>query len=531
MDDTTIMPGRGGQTPARGAPARTLLLLSVGLALLLVGAGAILVSSSFDAEQTSKVLGNPTNAPVNEGAAKASDISAHNSPSLARNPRDPANLVVADRIDTPRFSCALHISNNGGASWSQTPVPAPSGEKLCYSPDVSFAADGVLYLSFVTLRGRANAPNAGWLATSTDKGETFSDPVKVLKKRLPFQVRLATDPSEPQRLYVTWLQASEVGLYRFSEPGNPINAMRSDDGGVTWEEPTQVSSPERQRVIAPTPVVGPEGELNVLYLDIGEDVLDYEGAHQGLGGPPDEGPWQLVLARSTDRGATWKESLVEERLVPSERFIVFTPPSPSLAVDQDDGRVYAGYYDQRLGDQDAWVWSSSNGSGDWGAPTRVNDTPEHDETSQYLPKVSVAPDGRLDVIYYDRRADSSDVKNEVSLQSSTDDGKSFGPRVRLSSEAFSSKIGFGSERDLPDLGSRLGLLSTDSRAFAVWTDTRAGTLASNKQDLARAVVAFSDPPRLSKGVEYLLRFGGIALALLGLVLLVLAVLHSRRATA
>lgn len=110
-------------------------------------------------------------------------------------------------------------------------------------------------------------------------------------------------------------------------------------------------------MIAPSPVVGPKGELDVLYLDIGDDVLDYEGAHEGSGGPPDRGPWQLVLARSTDRGSTWKKSLVEKRLVPSERFIVFTLPFPSLAVDQDSGRVYAGFHDQRLGDQDVWVWS------------------------------------------------------------------------------------------------------------------------------------------------------------------------------
>lgn len=126
-------------------------------------------------------------------------------------------------------------------SWPQRHQKT-SAERLCYAPDVAFGADGTLYLSFVTLRGRANAPNAVWLVKSTDKGETFSKPVKVLRKRLPFQVRLATDPSEPKRLYMTWLQASEVGLYRFSEPGNPINAIRSDDGGKTWKAPTQVSS-------------------------------------------------------------------------------------------------------------------------------------------------------------------------------------------------------------------------------------------------------------------------------------------------
>ena len=41
---------------------------------------------------------------------------------------------------------------------------------------------------------------------------------------------------------------------------------------------------------------------------------------------------------------------------------------------------------------------------------------------------------------------------------------------------------------MPDLGSRLALSSDDGRALALWTDARAGTVASNKQDLAGAVV-------------------------------------------
>jgi hypothetical protein len=131
----------------------------------------------------------------------------------------------------------------------------------------------------------------------------------------------------------------------------------------------------------------------------------------------------------------------------------------------------------------------------------------------------VAPDGRVDVVYYDRRADRRNVMNEVSFQYSTDAGKKFAERIRLSDRPFSSRVGFGSDRGLPDLGSRLGVLSTDKRALAVWTDTRAGTRRTGKQDLAERVVAFNDPPRLSSGVENLLRIGGIIMGLVGLLLL------------
>jgi len=493
--------------------------------LPLLGLGAILVSTSFDESPSAERLGR--NLPVNAGAPDPVDISANNSPTLVRNPGNSGNVVVVNRIDSPRFGCALHVSFDGGARWKQTPLPAPPGERVCYAPDAAFAADGTLHLSFVTLRGRANAPNAVWTASSKDGGKTISRPQKVLGK-LAFQVRLTADPARAKRVYMTWVQASEVGLFKFTEPGNPIQVARSDDAGASWSEPVRVSTPSRVRVVAPAPAVGPGGEMYVLYLDLGEDLLDYAGAHGGKGGPPHQGPWKLLIAQSRDGGEKWTESMVEDRLVPSERFIVFTPPFPSLALDLASGRIYAGFHDGRLGDQDVWVWSGDRDAKRWEAPTRVNDTPRGDKTSQSLPKLAVAPNGRLDVLYYDRRSDRRDITTEVSLQSSHDGGESFSKRVPVSDRRFSSRIGYGSERDLPDLGSRSGLVSTKSRALAVWTDTRGGTPSSGKQDLARGVVAYSDPPRLSQGVKYALRVAGIALILAGLGVLAMRLLRGNR---
>jgi hypothetical protein len=174
------------------------------------------------------------------------------------------------------------------------------------------------------------------------------------------------------------------------------------------------------------------------------------------------------------------------------------------------------------------LWSLPSEGSEWSGPVRVNDTPKGDDTAQYLPKLSVAPDGRLDVLYYDRRADRTNVLNEVSLQASFDEGKTFMPRVKVSDRAFSSRIGFGLERGLPDLGSRLGLLSTDTRAYAVWTDTRGGSVRTAKQDIARGVVGFNDPPRLSSGLETALRIGGVVLILLGGAVGAWAVAQRRR---
>ncbi len=228
-----------------------------------------------------------------------------------------------------------------------------------------------------------------------------------------------------------------------------------------------------------------------------------------------------MLARSRDRGATWVESVAGDDLVPIQRFIVFLAQFPTVAVD-GEGRVYASFHSATLGDPDVWLWTLDPGASSWNGPVRVNDTERRDGTSQYLPKLAVAPDGRLDVMYYDRRSDPENLRNHVSLQSSFDHGESFTDAVRLTSQASDSRIGFGAKEGLPDLGSRLGLLSTNRAALGLWTDTRAGVPETQKQDLAAAAVAITPPDGLSDSTEGVLRFGGIAMCLAGVALLVLA---------
>ena len=264
------------------------------------------------------------------------------------------------------------------------------------------------------------------------------------------------------------------------------------------------------------------------YLDLLDDRLDYAGAHEGRGGEPYPGPWALVLARSTDQGATWLETVVDGDLVPTERFVVFLPPTPSLAVDPASGRLHIAFTDGRLGDADVELWTSSDGGKSFGDPVRVNDTPEGDGKAQYLPRVDVAPGGRLDVVYFDRRNDPENAKNEVSLQSSFDHGRTFTTQIVLTDQPFSSKVGPGGERELPDLGNRMALVSTERLALAVWTDTRAGTVLTQKQDLASAVI---EAPRPASTPYGWLRYVGAALVALGLASIGLGLLSRRSARA
>jgi hypothetical protein len=501
-------------------------LAVAGIALVL--AGVALAAASWILAAGKPAWRHADEREVSEGAGDVADISAHNSPTLARNPRAPEQLAVSSRIDSPRFSCALHVSSDGGEGWRRTAVPIPSGEeRKCYAPDVAFGADGTLHLVYVTLRGAGNVPNAVWVSSSRDGGRTLDRPVRVSGPRA-FQVRIAADPARPGRLYAAWLQAREVGPLRFTDAGNPIVVARSDDGGRTWGRPTRVNAPSRARVLAPTPLVGREGELFVLFVDLRGDRLDYLGGHDGLGGPPYRGRFSLVLGRSRDGGRRWEESVVDDRVAPIARFVPFLPAFPALAIERRTGRLFAAFHDARQGSADVLVWTLDPGAGRWRGPAGVDDAATTRRTAQYLPQVAVAPDGRLDVLYYDRRGDRRDRRNAVSLQSSWDAGRTFGPRLRVSRRSFDARIGFGSERGMPDLGSRLGLLGGDSGALAVWSDTRHGTDASNKQDLVGAALELE---RAGGDGERALREIGLAVAAGGLAALGLALARRRSRTA
>ena len=478
--------------------ARKLAVLVV--CAVLVGVGAPLAFGTLprDRPPDAHVVGG--NAPVNPPSSVATGYVAQNSPALVLNPRDPANLAVASRIDLPRFSCGVHVSFDGGGTWRQAPLATPPDQTIgCFAPDATFGADGTLYVAFSTfgtVPGHGVVQSGVWLVTSRDGGRSFAAPTRAAGP-LAFQVRVAADPSRPARLYLTWLQAKRASSWGLESAGNPIMVSRSDDGGETWNEPVQASGPQHRRAVAPVLAVAGGDDVLLGYVDVGDDRLDYEGGHEGRGGNPYAGHWSLVTARSSDGGATWGERVLSDRLVPVGRFLQLFPPVPALAVDATRRRAYIAFHDGSLGDPDVLVWASPDGGRHWAPPTRANDTPARDGTSQVLPGLAVAPNGRLDLVYYDRRDDAHDVLSQVSFQSSFDGGKEFVRSVPLADKPFDSRIGLGADRDMPELGTRLGIVATAAGALAVWSDTRAGTAATGEQDLARALLAVRAPLQAS----------------------------------
>ncbi|MGH9151573.1 MAG: sialidase family protein [Acidimicrobiales bacterium] len=429
---------------------------------------------------------------------------ASNSPVIAVDPTDARFVALAHRVDAPEFGCGLQVSGDGGRGFVPArPVPhLPEGADRCYAPEVAFGPDGTFYYLFVGLAGGGNVPMGVFLTTSTDRARRFSAPRRVLGPH-SFAVRMAVDPGVGQqgRIHLVWLAASaEPPLGSMPSPPNPLLAAHSDDGGRTFSTPVQVSDRSRQRVVAPALALGADHSVHVLYYDLGDDARDY----QGLEGPTWEGTWSLVLATSPDRGRRFgRGTVVDDGVVPPERvMLIFTMPPPALAID-GQGRLFAAWHDARNGDWDVFMRRSSEGGWRWSEPLRLNDDPVGNGRHQYQPRLAVAPGGRVDAVFYDRRDDPDNVRNHVVHTFSTDAGQRFSPNRTLASRASDSRIGQRyagpAAEGLVEFGSRLGLVSDDRRAIAAWTDTRNAQRPA-QQDVFATVVAFP-PPAPSAATE------------------------------
>jgi hypothetical protein len=470
---------RGGGVQRR----RTVFALLAGLfAALAVASAVLLITTDTSAEVGQNVFVNP-----------AGPIDANNSPTIARNPTQPRNVVVVHRVDLPGFSASVQTSFDGGRAWQTTALPLPAGLDRPFASDAAFAPDGMLYVSYVNLQGAGNRPDNLWLARSTDGGRSMSEPVKVAGA-LTFQTRIAVDPDGV--VHLTWLKVADVAPYAIVAYPSPVVAVRSTDGGTTFSEPVAISDPERQRVGAASPVVDSDGNLVVLYEDFKNDSRDY----QNLDGPVWEDPFALVVTRSEDGGKTWSKGVeVDDNLVPTKRFLVFLPEFPSIAAGPDRS-LYVAWADGRNGDLDVFARRSGDGGATWGAPVRVNDNGAADGTDQYMPKVDVAPNGRVDIAFYDRRGDPSNIQMDAFLAYSDDDGKTF-DNLRMSSAPFDSRVGFSANAKVEaDFGSRIGLHSLDEETLAAWTDTRLGTEDTARQDIALAEIELTteDAPTLAR---------------------------------
>jgi hypothetical protein len=325
------------------------------------------------------------------------------------NPANPANLAgiwQQDRwSDGGSRGLVAGVTFDGGATWKS--VVLPKGSRCSggiydrtSDPWLSFAPDGDLYAISLALSHDATV-SAILVNKSVDGGRTWSAPKTLIHDTradtFNDKQAITADPTNADYVYAVWDRG------RSGAAGSDIIFSRTTDGGVTWETPRAIYSPNAvESSVGNQIVVQPNGTL--------VDLTQWTTS---------SGDFVAVL-RSTDKGATWSAP----KVVASERAVNVREPDtnnlvragaelPEVAIDPTSGRLYAVWMDSRFsnGSIDEIALSRSTDGGlTWSAPIKVNKTPSAIpllNRQAFTPSVEVAANGTVAVTYYDFRKNTS----------------------------------------------------------------------------------------------------------------------------
>lgn len=457
--------------------------------------GALALTSSAQAKAGHNVEVDPT-----------SLIGADSTPTVLVDPLIPTHLVAVYRQDRPQLGGFLSTSTDGGAHWGTVTLPLPAGDARPFDPDAAFGPDGTLYVVYVNLDGQRNVPVNLWLVRSSNDGLNLSKP-QLLTSGLTFQPRIAVGLDGV--VHLTWIQARmQAPRAGVPQPVAPMGVMAvsSVDGGKVFSSPVAVSGAAGSFVTGAVPVAYGKSDLTVAFEQFKAAPLGLGNGGSALSAEP----YSLEVATSTNGGSSFGEGVVVKAGVSSQaRFSLLLAQDPSLTA-APDGSLYLAWTAEVGGADNVLLTRSADQGVRWSSPVRVNDNPPNDGSSRSLPVVSVAPDGRVDVAFLDRRNDPLNVDAQAYLAYSYDQGRTF-VNVELSSEPFNTSIGPSFGGNLPtDLGEHLGLVSYTSGARIAWADSRFGTAATGRQDIFSVALSIPGPV----DTERLVLAGGAAIALL-----------------
>lgn len=419
-------------------------------------------------------------------------------PTLAVDPTNPNNVLVAAKDwRTGPKQVWYYRSTDGGQSWADGyPNLLPSELPNSSDPVLAFDASGTAYMVVLGYNQNEFSVGGVFVSRSTDAGATWGKATFVSSNSQPIfndKEWLAVDrsgnPATKGNVYVSWTLFTKTSL---KDERADIVVSRSTDGGKTFSPRQVVSNGQQDAVQGSYPVVGPKGELYVLYFndpgssgdnDIGSNdvgsagygIRNTEYANSVMQTSADKSP-ALFIVKSTDGGKTFGAPTKVTDITPPDSplanssFRIFV--LPVLAVDPRSGALYATWNDAGAGNTDTMLASSTDGGKSWSAPRRVNDDPKSSRADQFFPTAIVGKDGTLHIMWLDRRDDPANKFYKPYYARSTDGGQTFTKNVPLSSVESNPDIGF--EGTL--IGDYLALdVSGDgSRFYAAWIDTRNG---------------------------------------------------------
>jgi hypothetical protein len=194
----------------------------------------------------------------------------------------------------------------------------------------------------------------------------------------------------------------------------------------------------------------------------------------------------LVLAKSSDNGATFTESPIDTEV---NLGLLYDPAK--LVIDPKTGALYSVWSDSRAGSQQIFFRKSTNMGATWGEATLLTPDPKITGSSR-SPSISIAPNGRIDVVYY-HTPPAQPTYDDVYLDSSVDGGATFTVH-QVNPKPIDRTLGYsGPAGSLGEVGNHYPptVSSLNAAAYVVWSDTVNATALTQTQDIEFRTVLFA----------------------------------------
>jgi hypothetical protein len=401
---------------------------------------------------TAQVYGQITDTSITTYSSEQSE------PTIASNPFISNQLAIAANDWRGGGWCIF--STNGGTNWVETLVRT---EQLV-DPSLAFGLNNRVFYSYLRRLGGTAAvswtTNFGinWNHVDVGSGGNDDKPFMAVDNRT----------NGNGYIYVSWVILDRyVGSYT-------IKVARSTNQGLSFPLVTTLdyvaagkgtllslfphsmlesgSDVARPLLQGPMPVVGPNGEVYVIWAYAGQ-----ESYNDGF----------FKIAKSTDAGTTFSMLPNGPSLTWVDSYIAGVQPTPipSLAIDPNTGYLHLGYTDcdaPGCAERRVYYTRSTNGGNTW--ETR-QDIAGFDFGWQFFPWVSVDKTGRVSFTFMNMPNTSSRVVDAY-VAESYDQGVHWANPIRVSSQS-SNANNSNQKHHYMGAASQSG-----GKVNVVWTDYR-----------------------------------------------------------
>ncbi len=483
--------------------------------MLLGLAGVALAVVPADA-QTARAAISITR-PVQLTKADQVPVRTYATPVMAVDPEDPRHIVAAGAEMRSR-TCGVTRSTDGGQTWKQLDMPPlPKEYPFCFitetgvpQANVAFGRDHTLYYASPgwdvpdTLSDWQIGTGGGWrgnvsviLSRSDNLGDSWTSTIvrqargrkgAEMENNRPVTGLVVDTRSGPEDVvYLGWSQA-------FQDRELSVVAT-STDGGKTFGEPVSVSANYMQdeaiRAELGKAAGRPTPTVNALDLTWPALTVDGNGTvyavwhARGRPGPPMDDS-ATYLSRSTDRGKTFTVAQIGP---PTNTFL--NPVITWSPAGGPQGTLHLVYHNSPRKidfEFDVFHRRSTDGGATWSDAKLLNDDDPAQLYGSSHPNITEAPNGRLDVAWWDFRNEAGTFGNDVYLTSSADNGVTWSRNLRVTDQAIDRRIGpwYGNA----DIRQAPGLVSRDAFTLVVWDDTRNGNEVTQTQDVYASIVQY-----------------------------------------